>query len=80
MLTIRSMQKLARLLLEVCPDKPAYLAMPVPKDSVDQNALLKAIRDLGYYAMFRSTAFGDELVITDVVDNGDSGPPRCQAP
>jgi len=80
MLTIRLVQKLLSDLADKhrCPDKPAYLAIPISPGTANAEVYLRDLRELGYHAMLRTTAFGDEIVVTDLVQHGDAGPARCE--
>lgn len=80
MLTICSVQKLVDRLAETAPDKLVCLSVLIPPNTPYAETFLEEIRSLGYYAMIRTTALGDEVVVTDMVDHGDAGPPRCAAP
>lgn len=78
MLNTVTAMKLLELLARRRPSQPAYVALPlVGEKPPDAEQFLKEVRSLGYAAMIRTTAFGDEIVITDKVDDGDAGPTRC---
>jgi hypothetical protein len=51
------------------------LSLPLA-DGEDAEALAAAVKAAGYFVMVETTAFGDELVVTDRVQHADAGPPR----
>lgn len=63
-MTVQTLLELVEKLVKINPDHPVYLAVLISEPS---DELLKIVRDMGYAAMFRTTAFGHELVITDKI-------------
>jgi hypothetical protein len=61
------------------PEDYGYVAVCLPDKSTAEQieAKLKEIRDRGFFCMLRLTAFGTEIVITDLRgNNGNAGSSR----
>lgn len=77
MIRLEDLKGLVEQLGTKYPTQFAYLALSIPEGPgpEDVEAFCKEIREMGYAVMVRTTEFGDEMVITDKVEHGNSGPP-----
>jgi hypothetical protein len=79
MITVNDMRGLLDTLDKKYPLQVGYVALLVPPGPGDHEIeeFIQEIRGMGYAAFARTTTFGDEIVITDKVENGDAGSSWC---